>query len=62
MRTEPKILHSGRCYQCGGERPPGAVKNVDPFCTLECCKTYYHGEPRTTAKGEALPLPEQSPN
>ena len=45
-RTEPEILPSGRCYQCGGERPEGAVKNVDAFCAVDCCKAYYAGEPR----------------
>lgn len=43
---DPRVLSDGTCYQCGKERPEGAVFHEDPFCKTECCRAYYAREPR----------------
>lgn len=40
-KTEPKVRKNGKCYVCRGERPPIAHRNLDPFCSSDCCKLYY---------------------
>jgi len=47
---DPNVIASGRCYQCGRERPDVAVYYSDPFCRTECCKSYCAGAPRKAYK------------
>lgn len=39
--TEPKVRRDGLCYVCKKERPIGAVRNLDPFCSSPCCRQHY---------------------
>lgn len=44
--TDPPTRPDGRCLRCLGERPRGAVKHNDPFCSSTCARSWYGTELR----------------
>jgi hypothetical protein len=38
---DPPVKANGKCFTCGNTRPALAVAVKDPFCSANCCRTYY---------------------
>lgn len=41
VKADPPVRRDGRCRGCGGERPEGAFKHVDPFCSTACARGWH---------------------
>ena len=43
VATDPRPARNGLCVVAGCDRPrtPIAVANEDPFCSTDCCRTWY---------------------
>lgn len=59
MKNDPRVRKDGMCYVCKEERPEVAVRDRDPFCSMECCREF-HGIARKTKASDGRRMPTKA--